>query len=43
MAKEQTPKEPKPEDQRSTVKNPNNPQHDQDKANTEKQIQESKK
>ncbi len=33
--------QPKPEDQRSTVKNPNNPQHGQDKANTEKQVKES--
>ena len=33
--------QPKPEDQRSTVKNPNNPQHDKDKANTEKQLRET--
>jgi hypothetical protein len=40
MSKE---KEPNPNDQRSTVKNPNNQQHGQDKANTEKQIRETKK
>ena len=38
MAKDQ---QPKPEDQRSTVKNPNNPQHEKDKANTDKQVKET--
>lgn len=36
-------KKQKGEDQRSVVKNPNNPQHDKDKANTGKQIKETKK
>ena len=34
---------PKTNDQRSTVKNPNNPQHEKDKTNTKKQVQETKK
>jgi hypothetical protein len=38
MSKE---KQPKPEDQRSTVKNPNNQQHTKDRVNTEKQIKEN--
>lgn len=33
--------EQKPEDQRSIVKNPNNPQHDKDKVNTDKQVKEN--
>lgn len=33
--------EPKPNDQRSTVKNPNSKEYEQDRANTGKQVREN--